>query len=85
MTVPRIVKGLELVDDSGDEVRVSGVNEASGVATLKMLEDDDSYTMPLRELRGKLRDGAFAVLEDDDTSDAEDDGDEDEEDDEGDD
>jgi len=74
MIIPRIVKGLELVDDSGDEVRVARINEASGVATLEMLEEDDSYTISLRELRGKLRDGAFAVLDDDE--DDEDDGEE---------
>jgi hypothetical protein len=31
-----------------------------------MLDEDDSYTMSLRELPGKLRDGEFAVLEDED-------------------
>lgn len=89
MSIPRVVKGLELVDDEGDEVVVSKISESKGIATLKTADDGDSYTMSLRELRGKLRDGEFAALdaEDDDTNAAEDDAaedDGDEEDDEGD-
>lgn len=79
MSIPRVVKGLELVDDEGDEVVVSKISESKGIATLKTADDGDSYTMSLRELRSKLRDGEFAALEaeEDDTSDdAEDDGDE---------
>lgn len=63
MSVPRIRLGLELVDDSGDEVFVADIDEAKGVVTLEMLEDDDSYTIPIRELRNGLRDGDFALLE----------------------
>jgi hypothetical protein len=84
MNIPRIAIGLELVDDSGDEVTVSRVNAASGIVTLKMLDQNDSYTMSLRELRSYLRDGAFAVLEPDydDAAGADaDEGDEEEEDD----
>ena len=71
MKIPRITSGLELVDDSGDEVCVSGIDEESGIVTLDMLDDDDSYTMSLRELRSRLREGAFAVLEPDEDGDTE--------------
>jgi hypothetical protein len=84
--VPRIVTGLELVDDEGDEVKVHRINESKGTVTLKTSEGE-SYSMALRELRGMLRDGQFACLtadvddDDDDESVAEDEeDDEDEED-----
>jgi hypothetical protein len=69
MNIPRITFGLELVDDSGDEVCVSDIDESSGVVTLQLLDDDDSYTISVRELRSKLRDGEFAVLDPDDSDD----------------
>lgn len=65
MNIPRIVTGLELVDDEGDEVVVHKISEAKGVVTLQT-SDGDSYSMSLRELRRNLRDGAFAVIDDDD-------------------
>ena len=71
MNIPRIATGLELVDDSGDEVVVSKISEANGVATLRTLDGDDSYTMSVRELRSKLRDGEFAILEPDDNDEEE--------------
>jgi hypothetical protein len=80
MSIPRIAVGLELVDDSGDEVSVSRINTGSGIVTLKMLDEDDSYTMSLRELRSNLRDGVFAVLESEGDDDDEEDGDDDDED-----
>jgi hypothetical protein len=72
MSVPRIVTGLELVDDEGDEVIVGAIDHVLGIVTLET--DEDSYSMSLRELRGKLRDGEFAVLDadQDDEGDADD-------------
>ena len=58
MGVPRIVVGLELVDDEGDEVVVDEIDSERGTVTL-VTSDDDGYEMSVRELRSKLRDGEF--------------------------
>lgn len=79
MSVPRIVVGLELVDDEGDEVVVDEIDSDRGVVTLVTTSDDDGYEISLRELRGKLRDGEFAAVLDHDEpeeSSVEEDGDE---------
>jgi hypothetical protein len=82
MSVPRIVSGLELIDDEGDEVVVYKINVSRGTVMLRT-SDDDTYSMLLRELRSKLRDGEFAVVEgdDEDEPDSESDGGEETEDD----
>src|SRR6266480_1819918 len=38
MNIPRIRMGLEFVDDSGDEVCVSRIDESNGIVTLDMLD-----------------------------------------------
>jgi len=78
MGIPRIIPGLELVDDEGDEVTVSEIDESESTVELET-SDGDSYSMSLRELRSKLRDGEFAVVESCETE-AGDDNSEDEED-----
>jgi hypothetical protein len=79
VSIPRIVRGLELIDDDGDEVVVQKISEAKGTATLGT-SDGDSYSISLRELRSKLRDGEFASVYDA-CAEADDDGDEDSDDD----
>ena len=61
MSVPRIVVGLQLVDDEGDEVVVDEIDSDRATVTL-LTSDDDGYEMSIRELRSKLRDGHFALL-----------------------
>jgi hypothetical protein len=64
MGIPRITPGLELVDDEGDLVVVSDIDDVEETVELEA-SDGDSYSMSLRELRVKLRDGDFAAVEDD--------------------
>lgn len=71
MIIPRIVPGLELIDDEGDEVAVQRIDASRETVELET-SDGDSYSMSLRELRSKLRDGEFAVLDDDDDDDDDD-------------
>jgi len=66
MGIPRITPGLELVDDEGDLVVVSDIDDVEETVELEA-SDGDSYSMSLRELRVKLRDGDFAAVEDDDS------------------
>jgi len=63
MGIPRITPGLELVDDEGDLVVVSDIDDVEETVELEA-SDGDSYSMSLRELRVKLRDGDFAAVED---------------------
>jgi len=64
MGIPRITPGLELVDDEGDLVVVSDIDDVEETVELEA-SDGDSYSMSLRELRVKLRVGDFAAVEDD--------------------
>jgi hypothetical protein len=68
MGIPRITPGLELVDDEGDLVVVCDIDDVEETAELEV-SDGDSYSMSLRELRSKLRDGDFVAVENDDESD----------------
>ncbi len=72
MSIPRITPGLALIDDEGDEVAVRKINESRGTVVLQT-SDGDSYSMSLRELRSKLRDGAFAVVDSDEEDEDEED------------
>ena len=73
MGVPRITPGLELVDDEGDQVVVCEIDKEDETVELEA-SDGDSYSMSLRELRSKLRDGAFAVVDDANLADDDNDG-----------
>jgi predicted DNA-binding transcriptional regulator AlpA len=64
MHIPRIAIGLELVDDEGDEVVVRKINSTNSTVTLQS-DRTGAYSMSLRDLRCKLRDGEFAIVEDD--------------------
>jgi hypothetical protein len=77
MSVPRIKLGLEVVDPAGEELAIVAIDEAKGVVTLQTLDEDDSYRLPIRELRNGLRDGTFDILEADEDEADEKDGDED--------
>ncbi len=62
MIVPRIIPGLELVDDTGDEVVIQRVNWSADTVVLET-SDGDTYSMSLPALRNALRDGDFSLLE----------------------
>ena len=62
MGIPRIIPGLELVDDEGDLVVVDSVDDEEQTVDLET-DDGDSYSMTLRELRSKLRDGDFVAVD----------------------
>lgn len=86
MNIPRIAIGLELVDDDGDQVVVRKINSTNSTVTLQS-DRTGAYSMSLRDLRCKLRDGEFAVVddpdedeEDEDPEEEEDESDEDEDD-----
>jgi hypothetical protein len=68
--IPRITIGLELVDDEGDEVVVTEVDPGEDAVTLEA-SDGEQYSMSLRNLRSRLRDGDFACLVDDGADEAE--------------
>jgi len=68
MGIPRITPGLELVDDEGDEVVVLDIDQADDTVELEA-SDGDSYSMSLRDLRSKLRDGDYAVVVDENDDD----------------
>jgi hypothetical protein len=62
MGIPRITPGLELVDDEGDLVIVDSIDDEEQTVDLET-DDGDSYSMTLRELRSKLRDGDFVAVD----------------------
>jgi hypothetical protein len=62
MGIPRITLGLELVDDEGDLVVVDSIDDEEQTVDLET-DDGDSYSMTLRELRSKLRDGDFVPVD----------------------
>jgi hypothetical protein len=62
MGIPRITLGLELVDDEGDVVIVDSIDDEEQTVDLET-DDGDSYSMTLRELRSKLRDGDFVAVD----------------------
>jgi hypothetical protein len=62
MGIPRITLGLELVDDEGDLVVVDSIDDEEQTVDLET-DDGDSYSMTLRELRSKLRDGDFVAVD----------------------
>ena len=62
MGIPRITPGLELVDDEGDLVVVDSIDDEEQTVDLET-DDGDSYSMTLRELRSKLRDGDFVAVD----------------------
>jgi hypothetical protein len=64
MGIPRITPGLELVDDEGDLVVVDSIDNEEQTVDLET-DDGGSYSMTLRELRSKLRDGDFAAVDTD--------------------
>jgi hypothetical protein len=71
MSIPRIAPGLEMVDDEGDHVVVADIDESDDTVELET-RDGESYSIPLRELRSKLRDGDFAEIEPDTEQEVED-------------
>jgi len=62
MGIPRLTLGLELVDDEGDLVVVDSIDDEEQTVDLET-DDGDSYSMTLRELRSKLRDGDFVAVD----------------------
>ncbi|PWT86478.1 MAG: hypothetical protein C5B58_01330 [Acidobacteria bacterium] len=62
MGIPRITPGLELVDDEGDLVVVDSIDDEEQTVDLET-DDGDCYSMTLRELRSKLRDGDFVAVD----------------------
>ncbi len=70
MSIPRVSVGLELVDDEGDQVVVCEIDDSDETVELEAA-DGESYSMTLRELRCKLRDGDFVAVDSDDDSDGE--------------
>ena len=62
MILPRISPGLELVDDTGDEVVVLRVERSNAILETS---DGDTYSISLAALRNALRDGDFSLLADD--------------------
>lgn len=65
MDIPRITVGLELVDDEGDQVIVEKLNLSKGTVMLST-SDGETYSMLLRTLRSRLRDGEFVRVDPDD-------------------
>lgn len=62
MGIPRITPGLELVDDEGDLVVICEIDDTEETVELES-SDGESYSLTLRELRSKLRDGDFVAVE----------------------
>jgi hypothetical protein len=62
MGIPRVKIDFEFIDDEGNQGVVSDIDESEGMVEVET-DDGDSYSLSLRELRSKLRDGDFVAVD----------------------